>query len=179
LCNGVQSTEWDPGGNLVVQSLDRRARNIPDGENGFHAIALHALPEPTLRGRLPDRRPDGIVVVNYDACMGCRYCEAACPYGARTFLDSIRPYVPKYGLNPYEQLMYAKHQTGVEEKCNFCLERFNQGQEPACVETCPTYARVFGDLDDPNSEVSKLIAQRHGYQLMPELGTNPSVYYLA
>ncbi len=124
------------------------------------------------------KRTDGIVVVNYDACIGCRYCEAACPYGARTFVDSIKPYNAKFGFNPYEQLMYAKHQAGVEEKCNFCLERFNQGQAPACVETCPAYARFFGDLDDPNSEVSKLIATRHGQQLMPELGTNPSVYYL-
>ena len=124
------------------------------------------------------KRPDGIVAVNYDACMGCRYCETACPYGARTFVDALKPYYPKFGLTPYEQLMYKKHQAGVVEKCNFCLERVAQGQEPACVETCVGYARHFGDLDDPNSEVSKLIARRHGYQLLPELGTNPSVYYL-
>ncbi|HEX9077081.1 MAG TPA: 4Fe-4S dicluster domain-containing protein [Anaerolineae bacterium] len=124
------------------------------------------------------KRPDGIVVVNYDACMGCRYCEAACPYGARTFVETIKGYFPKQGFTPYEQAGYVRHQTGVEEKCNFCLERFNKGLEPACVATCPAYARHFGDLADPNSEVAKLIAQRHGYQLMPELGTNPSVYYL-
>jgi Fe-S-cluster-containing dehydrogenase component len=124
------------------------------------------------------KRPDGIVVVDYDQCMGCRYCETACPYDARTIVDEIRPYYPEFGSTPYEEVMYQKHQAGVVEKCNFCVERVAQGQEPACVTTCPAYARHFGDLDDPNSEVSKLIAQRHGYQLKPELGTEPSVYYL-
>jgi Fe-S-cluster-containing dehydrogenase component len=123
------------------------------------------------------KRSDGIVAVDYDKCMGCRYCETACPYGARTFIDAIRGYYDK-GLTPYEQVMYPKHQAGVVEKCNFCMDRVAKGQEPACVATCPSYARFFGDLDDPNSEVAQLIAERHGYQLKAELGTNPSVYYL-
>jgi Fe-S-cluster-containing dehydrogenase component len=124
------------------------------------------------------KRPDGVVAVDYDKCMGCKYCETACPYDARTLVDEIKPYYPEFGFTPYEQLMYQKHQEGVVEKCNFCTERVAQGKEPACVATCPSYARFFGDLDDPNSEVSKLIAQRGGYQLLPELGTEPSVYYL-
>jgi Fe-S-cluster-containing dehydrogenase component len=124
------------------------------------------------------KQADGIVLVNYDQCIGCKYCEAACPYGARTFVDAIKPYVAKFGFNPYEKLMYAKHQAGVVEKCTFCADRVAQGEQPACVTTCPTYARHFGDLSDPNSEVSKMIAQRPSVQLMPELGTNPSVYYL-
>jgi len=124
------------------------------------------------------KRPDGIVVVDYDKCMGCKYCETACPYGARTFVKEVKGYYPEFGLTPYEQVMFQKHQAGVVEKCNLCLERVDKGEEPACVQTCPAYARHFGDLDDPNSEVSRLIAERHGYQLMPELGTNPSVYYL-
>ncbi len=124
------------------------------------------------------KRSDGIVAVNYDACIGCKYCETACPYGARTFLDAIRPYDPKYGFNAYEKLMYAKHQAGVVEKCNFCADRVAKGQSPACVATCPTYARFFGDLDNPNSEVAELIRDKHAYQLMPELGTNPSVFYI-
>ncbi len=124
------------------------------------------------------KRPDGIVAVDYDQCMGCRYCETACPYDARTFLDEVEPYYPEVDLTFYEKAGFTKHQAGVVEKCNFCMERVAQGLEPACVATCPAYARHFGELDDPNSEVSRLIAERHGYQLLPELGTEPSVYYL-
>jgi len=125
------------------------------------------------------KRPDGIVAVDYDKCMGCKYCETACPYGARTLVEEIKPYYPEFGFTPYEQLMYQKHQAGVVEKCNFCMERVDKGEEPACVATCIAYARTFGDLDDPTSEVSRLIIQKQGYQLLPELGTEPSIYYLA
>lgn len=125
------------------------------------------------------KRPDGIVVIDYDKCMGCKYCETACPYGARTFVDSIRPYYAKFGLTPYEQLKYKEHQAGVVEKCNLCVGRVTQGKQPACVATCAAKARIFGDLDDPNSEVSRLVTTRKAFQLMPELGTNPSVYYLS
>jgi molybdopterin-containing oxidoreductase family iron-sulfur binding subunit len=93
-------------------------------------------------------------------------------------VDEIKGYYPEFGLTPYEQVMFQGHQVGVVEKCNLCLERVERGEEPACVETCPAFARHFGDLNDPNSEVSRLIAERHGYQLLPELGTDPSVYYL-
>lgn len=124
------------------------------------------------------KRADGIVAVDYDKCMGCRYCETACPYGARTFIDGLRGYFPQ-GLTAYEQVTYAKHQVGVEEKCNFCMDLLAKGEQPACVATCVAHARFFGNLDDPNSEVAQLIAKRRGYQLLAELGTNPSVYYLS
>lgn len=126
------------------------------------------------------KRPDGIVAVDYAKCMGCKYCEQACPYGARTFVKEIKGYFqPELSLTAYEEAMYKQHQAGVVEKCNFCLERLAKGEQPACVATCIAHARFFGDLDDPNSDVAKLIARRHGYQLKPELGTNPSVYYLS
>ncbi|MEE0704992.1 MAG: 4Fe-4S dicluster domain-containing protein [Adlercreutzia sp.] len=122
---------------------------------------------------------DGVVDVDYDKCIGCRYCEAACPYDARNFVEKIEPGFPEYGFNPYEEVMYQGHQVGVVEKCNFCKDARANGEEPACVRTCPAYARHFGDLDDPNSEVAQLVADYDAYQLLPEQGTNPSVYYMA
>jgi molybdopterin-containing oxidoreductase family iron-sulfur binding subunit len=123
------------------------------------------------------RREDGIVTVDYDKCIGCRYCIVACPYQNRTFVDNIKSY---FGdpLTPYEEVSYQKHQEGVVEKCIFCKDRVDKGLEPACVQTCPTSARIFGDLEDPNSELSHLLRVRVSFQLLPETGAKPAVYYL-
>lgn len=129
-------------------------------------------------GATHKRDEDGIVVIDADKCVGCRACMTACPYHARYYLEHIRGYYPGEGLTPYEKVGYERHNTGTVEKCNFCLDRLEQGKEPACVANCPTVARTFGDLDDPQSEVRLLIHRDAGYQLLPELGNNPSVYYL-
>ena len=117
-------------------------------------------------------------MIDYNKCAGCKACITACPYEARAYVEEIRGY---YGdvLTPYEEFGYKKHQKGVVEKCNFCYERLQKGLEPACVEVCPTSCRYFGDLDDPNSEVSKLLRARYSFQLLAELGTQPSVSYLS
>ena len=125
------------------------------------------------------RREDGIVLVDYDKCIGCKACVVACPYNNRTFLmkGGLQGY---YGseLTPFETVKYAKYHEGTVVKCTFCAERLDQGLEPACVNVCPAEARVFGDLHDPESAVSRLIRQRGGYQPLAEADTDPSVYYL-
>jgi len=123
------------------------------------------------------KRDDGVVFVDGDVCVGCRACMMSCPYGARYFQDEERAYFGDQ-LNPYEQSRYADHVAGVVEKCDFCRHRLERGLEPACVSNCMTKARIFGDLDDADSEVSRLVRDEKGFQLNAELGTDPSVYYL-
>jgi len=124
------------------------------------------------------REEDGIVTVDPNKCVGCRYCIIACPYRVRFFLDKKRTYFDT--PTPYEEQGYRArdYQEGTVIKCNFCAHRVREGREPACVQTCNSKARYFGDLDDPESEVSQLIATRGGEQLLAEKGTDPSVYYL-
>ena len=124
------------------------------------------------------KRPDGIVTIDCTKCIGCMYCIGACPYGVRTYIDQVKPYFQSAGLSQIEQYRQGEHQKGVVEKCNFCIERVENGLEPACVQTCPPNAICFGDLDDPVSDVSKIIKAGNSVQLLHELGTDPSVYYI-
>ena len=120
------------------------------------------------------RAEDGIVMMDFHRCIGCRYCMAACPFGARSFnFRDPRPYI-KTELN----MAFPTRERGVVEKCNFCNERLSAGQLPACVEACKCKALCFGDLEDPKSEVRKILAAHHTVQRKPELGTQPNVYYI-
>ena len=125
------------------------------------------------------KQPDGIVVVDYDKCIGCGACVQACPYDARTILPELVPYYDDIGeATPFEQAKPENMRANVAQKCIFCKDLVAQGEPPACVKTCPCSARHFGDLDDTGSEVSRLIKERKGAQPNPELGTGPCVYYL-
>ncbi len=119
------------------------------------------------------QREDGIVMMDMHRCIGCRFCMAACPYGSRSFnwMDP-RPYITK------ENPEYPTRTKGVVEKCDFCAERIDQGLLPVCVEACPEKALVFGDINDPNSEVSKLVEKHFTLRRKLELGTDPQVYYI-
>ncbi len=121
--------------------------------------------------------PDGIVVVDYDWCIGCRYCEAACPYHARRF-NWHKPEIPADEVNPNQGLLSNRiRPQGVMEKCTFCLHRTRQGQLPACLEACPTGARVFGNLLDPESDIRWVLANKRVFVLKEELGTRPRFFY--
>ncbi|MCD8490579.1 MAG: 4Fe-4S dicluster domain-containing protein [Geovibrio sp.] len=102
------------------------------------------------------KSPEGVVLIDYDKCILCKACMTACPYDAR-----------------YENV----HLHAID-KCTFCYQRQPEGREPACVETCPTRVRVFGDLNDPESEASKVLARNHSYQLKPEKNTRPRLHYI-
>lgn len=150
------------------------------------------------------KRADGLVATDWDRCIGCRYCEVACPYGVNYFnwkvpskeyyLDwgdpDLAPVtkgaVPPY-RNPDLDLPYGDppkrtagggRVKGVIEKCTFCVHRVEKGLQPACVDVCPAFALHFGNLDDPNSNVSKLIREKPAFRLLEELGAEPRVYYV-
>ncbi|UCH83755.1 MAG: 4Fe-4S dicluster domain-containing protein [Candidatus Latescibacterota bacterium] len=118
------------------------------------------------------RRDDGIVIVDHHRCIGCRYCMIACPYNARFF---------NYKENhDWHNKNYPKRSHGVAEACNFCAHRLDDGRLPACVETCQGIAGALtiGDLNDPHSEVSRLIADNPVKRLREDFGTEPKVYYI-
>ncbi len=114
-------------------------------------------------------REDGVVMIRKERCIGCRYCIVACPYGSRSF---------KWNRGEKESMNWPSRKYGTADKCDFCAHRLDNGVEPACVNTCPARARIFGDLNDPDSEVSKIIAATPVNTLATELGTGPSVYYI-
>jgi Fe-S-cluster-containing dehydrogenase component len=121
--------------------------------------------------------PDGIVVIDYDWCIGCRYCMAACPYGARHF-NWGEPSLPRSSVNPVMHYLGNRpRQKGVVEKCTFCIQRTRAGRYPACVEVCPVGARKFGNLLDPDSEIRYIIENKRVLVLKEDLRTVPKFFY--
>ncbi len=136
--------------------------NFPNVDRSFLPRLCNHCSEPPCVSVCPTgatwkREEDGVVVIDPDICIGCKYCIQACPYGARF-------------LNP---------NTGTAEKCDFCLHRISEGIEPSCVNTCIGRARIFGDINDPKSEISKKISKNSTHVLRREMGTHPNVFYIA
>ncbi|HLW46585.1 MAG TPA: 4Fe-4S dicluster domain-containing protein [bacterium] len=189
-------------------------RPVIDMEVGdYPNVTRKFLPRPCMQCESPPcvsvcpvgatwKRPDGIVEIDYDACIGCRYCITACPYQARTFdfgenwadpaaagkdgalaLETGRRYQNEpsfeYGTEwTRAEGVVPRSPVGNARKCTFCAHRLQAGMLPACVTTCIGQATFFGDLNDPRSIVSELIARNNVVRLKEELGTGPKVYYL-
>ncbi|MBU1343137.1 MAG: 4Fe-4S dicluster domain-containing protein [Proteobacteria bacterium] len=123
------------------------------------------------------KEPDGIVVVDYDWCIGCRYCMAACPYWGRRF-NWNQPEIPKQEIATQQHYLGNRQRVrGMMEKCTFCIQRSRKGKLTACVEACPTGARVFGNLLDPDSEIRFVLENKKVYRLKEDLGTDPKFWY--
>ncbi len=158
---------------------------FPQKADDFLAERLKNLPIPTLCNHCDNppcvrvcptkatfKREDGIVMMDFHRCIGCRFCMAGCPYGSRSFnFRDPRPAIEN------ENKEYPTRMKGVVEKCNFCEERLAVGKQPACVEASDG-ALVFGDLSDPNSEVRQLLKDNYAIRRKQSLGTNPSIYYI-
>jgi Fe-S-cluster-containing dehydrogenase component len=123
------------------------------------------------------KEKDGIVVIDYNWCIGCRYCMAACPYGARHF-NWAEPKLPAEELNPTMHYLGNRPRSrGVVEKCTYCIQRTRNGRYPACVEICPVGARKFGNLLDPKSEIRQIMEHKRVLILKNDLATKPKFYY--
>lgn len=157
----------DPTGTFFNRVQTYEVGEFPKTETvHFPKSCLHCEEPPCVpvcpTGASYKREQDGIVLVDYDKCIGCKYCSWACPYGARE-------------IDEHQKVM---------KKCTLCVDRIydeslpESERKPACVLACPTNARLFGDVHDPDSHVSNLIREEGGYPLMPEWGTQPSNHYL-
>ena len=163
------------------KNMDTPAGTYPNLTMGNIAVACQHCDNPACVKVCPVgatyKDPDtGVVRQDYDKCIGCRMCMSACPYtGVRQFNWEEPSYAIGQDMGDADVPAHQKH---VVEKCTMCWHRLAKDLAPACVEVCPARVRYFGDFDDPDSEVSKLIREREYMQLLDDRGTNPSVYYL-
>jgi molybdopterin-containing oxidoreductase family iron-sulfur binding subunit len=173
----IQVLEMDQGKvDLEHSTLDYTEAGRPD--KWYLPVQCMQCAKPTCVYGCPViatwKDPDGIVVIDYDKCIACRNCMVTCPYDMRHF-NWVEPEVPEAEVNPDVPL---HDKAGVVEKCTFCIHRTRNGQTTACVEACPVGARKFGDLNDPESEVSILLKTRRVWRLKEEYGNEPMIWYV-
>ena len=172
-----------PQGTLNVEKSDHYydREEVPAEGKYCMPVQCHQCENPPCVKACPVKatwkEPDGIVVVDYNWCIGCRYCEAACPYWARRFNFS-KPSIPSEEINP--DMAYLGNRIrpqGTMEKCTFCLRRVRQVLYPACAEACPTGARQFGNIADQDNEINYILKNKRVYILKEDAGTIPRFYY--
>lgn len=169
--------------NNVFQTfvLEKELGRFPDVNRIMFPVLCNHCEKPTCVDVCPSgasfRREDGIVVIDYEQCIGCVSCVEHCPYSVRTLVDDERMLYAD-GKTAFEKPVNQKILKDVVTKCDFCYHRVENGQVPICSVICPTEARIFGDLSEKESEVNVLIKEKKGWQMMPEKGTDPRVFYL-
>jgi Fe-S-cluster-containing dehydrogenase component len=170
-------------GSIDLETADHHYEpaQVPHPDKYYMPVQCHQCSKPPCVKVCPVeatwQEPDGITVIDYDWCIGCRYCEAACPYWARRF-NFAEPRIPPDQLNPdMAYLSNRPRHKGVMEKCTFCLHRTRVGRLPACLEVCPTGSRKFGNVRDPESEVAYILQHKRVYVLKEEVGTVPRFFY--
>jgi Fe-S-cluster-containing dehydrogenase component len=177
-----KAENFTPPGVFFTRVLVNENGKYPNARWQFVPVQCNHCENPACVAVCPtgatSQRKDGVVTIDSKKCIGCRYCIVACPYRVRFFVNKRGTYYQT--PTPYEAFGFQArdYQEGTVIKCDFCSHRLEQGLEPACVATCTSRARYFGDLDDPDSEISRLIAANRAYQLLAEKGTEPSVYYI-
>ncbi|NPD31014.1 4Fe-4S dicluster domain-containing protein [Eggerthellaceae bacterium zg-1084] len=158
--------------------IDGAVGTYPHLSRGYLPLACQHCENPACMKVCPThatyKDDQGRVEIDYDKCIGCRMCMAACPYNVRVF-NWIEP--ERAAGHSYGEAAVPERGRGVMEKCTLCSERTDRGDLPMCVSCCPARARVFGDLDDPESEISMLLRTRKVRHLLEEKGTHPQVFY--
>lgn len=177
----VLQMEKEKGIDFAHSTIHYNPEKVPEPGHFYVPVQCQQCKNPPCVKVCPVKatwqEPDGIVVVDYNWCIGCRYCMAACPYGARHF-NWGEPDIPKEELNPdMHYLGNRPRMKGVVEKCTFCVQRTREGKYPACVEICPVGARKFGNLLDSKSEIRYILENKRVLVLKQELNTQPKFYY--
>ncbi len=177
-----KSENGTPKGIFWAKVLEREEGEYPNVRKLFLPIRCnHCLNAPCVTvcptGASYTRDKDNLVLVDQNKCIGCGACVIACPYDARYKYEHEEGYFGEQ-LTPYEKEAYRKHTVGTVQKCTFCVHRIDVGLDPACVDGCPTRALIFGDLENLESEVCKLMRDNHNFALRPDLETEPSIFYL-
>jgi molybdopterin-containing oxidoreductase family iron-sulfur binding subunit len=177
----VHAMEKEKGVDFSHSDPYYEPKEVPEEGRFYVPVACQQCESPPCTKVCPVgatwKEEDGIVVIDYDWCIGCRYCMAACPYGARHF-NWAEPSIPKGELNPNTHYLGNRpRKKGVVEKCTFCIQRTRAGRYPACVEVCPAGARKFGDLLDPDSEIRYIIERKRVFVLKEDLNTVPRFFY--